>query len=607
MMKRFLLCGLVLLATVVFALPEPEKVPADRPVRVELRSGELAVRVVEGNDIELIDLKRDERLFIVPGAKLLLPSFATNAVLASAVREGESISLTFTDATLTDGCVTIAKRAEEGFLLSGSFTPRRAVEINRLDLCAPGARTTCVAVRNFRHVLHSATMAPEVVLGNAFATDTYSKDWQFAPHPTTMLFTRGDANLFWGATCPPVGGYGLYIHGKRFIFDGFYLDYGQTPNGVQVAAGETWRTPGFRLFLERGGTPYDVHRRFGEILAREGYIPDPSKKKIFAWHRENMACTWGDQYTQVGTLPPPDLKEQSMMDRDGVKPSWRPLTTELVRKEVEVIEREKLPVRTILIDGGWSRNVCDFRAAPERFPHFRELVDELHARGFKVVVWWSWAEVRNAACEAAVGEEHLIGKGKRRDCHGRAVIDFSLKSTQEEYLKPMFRRLFSSEPGCYDLDGIKTDYQADKVHPDMQPSDPAWRGEENYFFHLYQLFFTEMRRWKPDAVHVGCAGNYFLAQFIDVNRTYDINDYSVESHLNRARMLEATAPNVLPVIDIHAFRNGRKELLRQAREKGYPHHLTVLMTGDDMFAPFVPTTEKDFDELRGAKPLDTQD
>ena len=112
-----------------------------------------------------------------------------------------------------------------------------------------------------------------------------------------------------------------------------------------------------------------------------------------------------------------------------------------------------------------------------------KLVDDLHREGFRVVIWWVWSEITKNA-EPFLRREHLLANGKRLP-DGELQYDFSRCSTREEYLIPLFRRLFSPEPDCLDFDGIKTDFQMEKILCEYPPEDPEWRGEENYMVHLY--------------------------------------------------------------------------------------------------------------------------
>ena len=72
-------------------------------------------------------------------------------------------------------------------------------------------------------------------------------------------------------------------------------------------------------------------------------------------------------------------------------------------------------------------------------------------------------------------------------------------------------------------------------------------------------------------------------------------------HENRARMLMATAPGVLPVYDMQHFgcRTTFREWLVSARGLGVPVHVGNLFEmNDDEFSGPTPMTADDFDVLR---------
>jgi alpha-glucosidase (family GH31 glycosyl hydrolase) len=222
-----------------------------------------------------------------------------------------------------------------------------------------------------------------------------------------------------------------------------------------------------------------------------------------------------------------------------------------VRDAVAVIRDNNLPFKTVLLDEGWHRARGIWEPHPDRFADMRSFVDELHQQGFKVVIWWAWPEIEKSA-ESEMDPKLLMGQGKRNR-HDALMYDFSNPVVQQEYLKPLFEKLFSDAPGCYNLDGIKTDFQADKIHADMPLTDDSWRGEENFLFRMHELFYTMLKSIKPDAVHIGCAGHYWLSQFIDINRTYDIHSSNVIEHETRARMLMSTTNDCPVAYDFHNF------------------------------------------------------
>jgi len=564
-----------------------------------LNAGHFQARVSEdGARIVWQDMRRDERLIDSETGVWLAPVLdGKPAVLgAPSVESAEAgaIRLRYDAQDVRDFRVEVAVvPGEDAFDLSCEFTAASDCQLNALEILPSGTLLNLYDVVNFRNRHHTPRVWPELLLGGAGCeTDTYSGDWQFAPHPTMLLFNKLHSKLFFGAFDLTTA-YGLHFKARDYRVEHCRLDYGAAPHGQPLKAGETFRSPRMRIFLRHGLTEWEMFETFGAMLIRNGTIPDPAAKTREAWWTEPLYCTWIDQCFKSAYLPPAELQEQAA---NCDAPTRKVFTEALVREAVEVIRREKLPFRTILLDEGWHVARGQWEPHPQRFPNLRGLVDELHAAGFKVVVWWNWAEIEKTA---DVDAAHLIGGGKLNK-HGCRMRDYSLKATQEEYLKPLFHRMFSSDDGCYDLDGVKTDFLADKVHPDPSPADPAWRGEENYFLKVTELFYREMNRWKPDAVHIGCAGNYHLAHLIDINRTYDVHQCDYREHEQRARMLRCTTPGCPVAYDFQGAIENYPEYLASARHIGASVQIgNVLLTQQDRFAKTETPSLDYFAMLRG--------
>ena len=242
--------------------------------------GEISFEL-RGSALVLRDAGRGETLFSMPEAKFCLPNFASGARLVSReCGDGAPMRLAYSGGTLARGEVTVTPHGR-GFLVRGEFTPREDVTVNRLDILPPGTTTLFYEANNYRNFHATDQVFERVVLGaGEFACDTYSRDWQFAPHPTAMLFTRNNAHLLVGATEPPVGGYGLYASGGNWRFDRFYLHYGDGEWGWKIGAGETWRTPEFYFAFDRGGDVHGAWRLFAEDLVRDGRIADPARRRV---------------------------------------------------------------------------------------------------------------------------------------------------------------------------------------------------------------------------------------------------------------------------------------------------------------------------------------
>jgi len=533
----------------------------------------------------LRDAQNNSRLMVADSLALLIPVIdgrRLDVTLRRAVdAEGNGRStLSGTAPGVGRLSLEIFESADDAIDLRCSFTPEADVQLNALEIFPERTAVLMDDVVNFRNRHFTTNTWPELLLGGrGCETTTFSDDWQFAPHPSMMMLRKAHAILFVGCLDLPTGAFGMELAAAEHRLKHLRLQYGAYPNGMRLAAGQTFVSPRIRLFLRHGAGVFDALDEFTAMLLRSGQIPYPAVKTRHRWWREPLYCTWIDQTFAAEVSPPMDLREQAKLGSAG--PAQAILDEAFVRRAVERIRAERLPFRTILIDDGWQVARGQWEPQPDRFPDFRRLVDDLHAAGFKVVVWWNWAEIE-AAAEA--DPSHLFGGGTLNR-HGCRVRDYSMPRVQEEYLRPLFRKLFSSAPGCYDLDGVKTDFLADKVHPELMPFDPTWRGEEAYFFKLTALFDREMKRHKPDAVHIGCAGHFWLAEHIDINRTYDIWMSPLE-HEARAQMLRHTAPGVPIAYDFYNFVDGLDASFDSAERTQSSIQIgNVLYVRDDAFAP----------------------
>jgi hypothetical protein len=464
--------------------------------------------------------------------------------------------------------------------------------LNALQVLPAGSGLNLYDAVNFRNRHFTPATWPEFLIGLGGETTTYSDDWQFAPHPTAMIFRKAETSLFAGFL-ELQAGFGMRLKVKQSVVERWDVNFGDTPHGLELSKGATFRSARLRLFLRQNRMPHELFTEFGSMLVSEGQIPDPAAKVRADWWREPIYCTWGDQWMQANKAPAVSLADQTA----GEAASATAILDEaLVWRAVEIIRRERLPIRTIILDEGWALARGDWRPHPERLPDLRAMVDKLHSLGFKVAVWWNWAEI---ARDAEVDETYLVNDGRWLNKHGCRWRDYSDPRVQEGYLKPLFRTLFSDEPGCYDLDGVKTDFLADKVHPETPVHDPEWRGEERYFYRTTRLFHEEMRRHKKDALHLGCAGHYWLADLIDLNRTYDVHSSNWLEYEERARMLMCISPGVPPSYDMMTCTENTDRWFESARRIGASVEIgNVLHQRPDAFTTVRPADDDYWSLLR---------
>lgn len=534
-----------------------------------------------------------ELLITSPSPALLLPRVCGSAPTAELVEIRQSSDLASLHFRLVgeeiDGFTVFIEPGKNSMVFWMEMHVRQTCQLNALEILPEGTGLSFYDLINFRNRHRTERTWPELVLGLGFETTTRSDDWQFAPHPTAFILRKNNFSLFAGfQDLQPTFGMNLKV--ERNTVNRWDLDFGTHPHGLVLHAGEVFRSGRLRLFSSNGKSPYDVFSAFGTTLVEKGLIPDPAAKRRYDWWKEPIYCTWNDQTLLADQEAEDDLANQTV---DKVSPIVAMLDENLVRNAVSVIRAEELPVRTLILDEGWNVARGDWHPHPDRFPDFRGLIDELHSQGFKVMVWWSWAEI---ADNADIPAWQLAGGGWRNR-HRARWRDYSDPRIQEQYLKPLMKTLFSSEPGCFDLDGIKTDFLADKIHPETPLHDSAWRGEEVYFRKLTGLFHTEMRSHKPDALHLGCSGHYWLAEFLDLNRTYDVHSTNWREHEERARMLMATAPGATVSYDMMIFSENTRKYYESARRLGATVEIgNVLAQRENIFSP-VRKADRDFLEL----------
>jgi hypothetical protein len=86
-------------------------------------------------------------------------------------------------------------------------------------------------------------------------------------------------------------------------------------------------------------------------------------------------------------------------------------------------------------------------------------------------------------------------------------------------------------------------------------------------------------------MHLGCAGHYWLAEFIDLNRTYDVHSSNWLEHEERARMLQCTSPGAQVSYDMMTCTENTPQFFDSARKLGAAIELgNVLVCRDNSFS-----------------------
>lgn len=370
---------------------------------------------------------------------------------------------------------------------------------------------------------------------------TYSSDWQFTPRPTLLLLQRDSVMLGLGARELPQG-FGLETHIAAQTLGHLRLNYGGE-HGQEIAAGNLARAPRMYLWLDHHGGVWDSVDHYVRLLQEDGEIPRRSRREVPHWWLRPAYCTWNDQGYLSGNAAYYAFPGDTF---SGKNPSLS-FDAAMLDHLLEILERERYAFGSVIIDDGWQKAWGDWTPHPAKFPDLRRQIDRIHRLGMKVILWHAPFDYR-ADAELCARTEWLCGGGVRGR-HGMPLVDFSNPRVQREYLEPLARSWFSSEPGCLDADGLKLDFMADKIHPVFPVHDPDWRGEERFIHRWQTLTYRLLKQWKPDGQMLGAAAHPHFVSCQDLIRTYDV-PVSQRQHGDRAVMLRHLLPGNLVTIDL---------------------------------------------------------
>lgn len=150
------------------------------------------------------------------------------------------------------------------------------------------------------------------------------------------------------------------------------------------------------------------------------------------WWRRPIYCGWGDQVTISQWL-------------EGVGPEFRALpycTQGLYERWIRRLEKARIPIGTITIDGGWSPAGV-WQPNTERWPDLRGFIRRQHEAGRRVLLWlatWLWD---------GLPDEFCLFAGKTKLCADPTHPVYN------SLLRARVRELVS--PDGYDADGFKID------------------------------------------------------------------------------------------------------------------------------------------------------
>lgn len=578
-----------------------------------LHSGLLALSV-ENGEMTLYESKHMERLLIADLSRMLSLTIKGEARCPALIQvsQGETeIALHFSGEGISSGEVLFRTVPGSGHLeMEISFLAAEDLELNRVSFFPEQTKTTFWDLVNFRNQHGRESTWPDLPFHDEIDTNTYSTDWQFAPHPTMMIFRKPELSLLFGALELPRDSFGMYLKANHYHIESWYLDYGRSGWGLELKKGTFYKLPRMCLLPEYTRDPHVIIRSWVQLLIEKKEIPDPRKIKRYPWHLSHVYCTYQDYAYRKKKLIEEqlingDLKAQSL------SPTYlgdlETFCEDELTEELNLMQKEELKFGIFIIDARWSVMRGVWRADPKRFPHLRQIIDRIHKMGMKVILWWGAFDIEKC-CDVGENSKYLIAGG-RRNRHGQQMFDMSNPITQEEFLKPLLHYFLSPDDGCLNADGIKTDFMPDKIHDDMPPFDPAWRGEENYMFRFYALINRIATEIKPDFHHTAYVGHPWFVQHLHSNRTADIQGSNPGEQEARRKMLAATSYGLPIWLDCHNWQDHIEEYYDLSRTTGCPVEIfSIQYICRDYFSEPEQAPPSFYESLRGIlnEPLKVQ-
>ncbi|MDN3352067.1 hypothetical protein [Actinomadura sp. DC4] len=389
---------------------------------------------------------------------------------------------------------------------------------------------------------------PAVISVNGEGGEPGVGRWLFTPAPTCFGLSRertaDDRRL-------PEGPWlmlGLAARRRTFV----EFAYDPTPGGFSLrceyeghtAADGTFTTP-TALLIFGAADPYEGLRAYRAELAARGLVPAEAPRPVPAHWLQPIFCGWGAQCA-LARRP-----------REAPGLSRQPLYEEFL----DALAGHGLVPGTVVVDDKWQERYATCRPDTDKWPDLGGFIEDRHARGQRVLLWWKAWDPEGAPAEACV-----------RDPEGRPLAIDPESSAGREVIEDAMAFML----GDLDADGLKIDFSG------RTPSGAALRhaGPSWGFDLLHELLAVAHRaakRAKPGSLIVTHTPDPGFLDVTDMIRLNDVlhTDHPeglpppsdtavVEQMTYRARVVRAVCPE-LPVDTDGWCLPGRRDLAAYAR------------------------------------------
>lgn len=297
------------------------------------------------------------------------------------------------------------------------------------------------------------------------------------------------------------------------------VDFAVTAEGVKLSIDLEGRTDPEELacHVEVTLVKFSQGEERMEVLSKGLAIQYPSKarKEIPEWWLRPIYCGWGDQVAHA-------------MYQEGIGKERRAMAyciQGLYDRWISNIEKAKLPVGTVTIDGGWSPTGV-WQPDPIRWPDLREFIDRQHTAGRKVLLWlgtWLW--------DGLSEELSILGDGRQ----------WTADPSNPRYLETIAKWVTELlSPEGFNADGFKIDqlsyspnirqprwcprfgFAEESAHPvkRVEQSGEEWGIELLYRYQ--KTIYDAAKAAKPDALITSSTVHPYFYDSFDMVRLHDM-------------------------------------------------------------------------------------
>jgi hypothetical protein len=300
---------------------------------------------------------------------------------------------------------------------------------------------------------------------------------------------------------------------------------------------ETYQGP--RVLFTFPADGWNSIELFRRQLEKEHQLVDLPEKP--AWWKRPIYCTYGDQIMELQ----PVLYSDLYWDASEYNEAW-------VKKAILNAEKQ-LGYKnfSVIIDAFWQKRWdTDPAGDPKRFPQMRKLIDQIHERGHKVLLWYSPHAIAPGNDLGKIARKFgVVGSYRVRNeaLHPQELLllDYS-SDNAPAYLQEVSRRLFGNDADCLNADGVKLDFlffipPTESQAPYLNPvNGMGFKMVERYL----KLFSSSARAIKQDVLLNYSSSDPRIAHLFGSNRLHDTK-ISLFERERRARISSLANPDLL--------------------------------------------------------------